>query len=62
MKTEWELVKEHQSIEIEINELKSDIHFINAELELLKQTELKQLGYKKQIETEIAIVRENDKP
>ena len=62
MKTEWELVKEHQSIEMEINELKADIHFINAELELLKQTELKQLEYKKQIETEIAIVRENDKP
>ena len=62
MKTEQELVKEHQSIEMEINELKADIHFINAEVELLKQTELKQLGYKKQIETEIAIVKESEKP
>ena len=55
MKTEQELLSELQSIEMRINELQADIHFINAELEILKQTELKQLEYKKLIESEVAI-------
>ena len=62
MKTEQELLSELQSIEMRINELQADIHFINAELEILKQTELKQLEYKKLIESEVAIVRESVNP